>query len=352
MSAATARATPGRQRLLAAVCVLFAAALFSTGGAAIKAVNLSSWQIACFRSGIAAVALLLFAREARRGWSWRTWPVGLAYAATVLLFVSATRLTTSANAIFLQSTAPLYILLLSPWLLRERVTRGDVAFMLAVGGGLALFFIGPTEAHATAPDPATGNLVALCSGVSFAFLVMGMRWLGSAPRKPDAGVVAPGGVADADLDALRAGGVGVRGADRGDGGLACVVLGNVLAFALGLPFVLAGPAPFDVPAGDWAVLIFLGVVQIGVAYALLVRGLRHVPAFEASVLLLAEPALNPLWSWLKHDEVPGTLALVGGAIILLATLAKAWSGARKAAPRERAAAACGTDGAGGTGEAV
>jgi len=309
LTAAPFRATPGRQRLWAAVCVLLAAALFSTGGAAIKAVNLSSWQIACFRSGIAAVALLLFAREARSGWSRRTLPVGLAYAATVLLFVSATRLTTSANAIFLQSTAPLYILLLSPWLLHERVTRGDVAFMLAVGAGLALFFVGPTEAAATAPDPATGNLVALCSGLSFAFLVMGMRWLGTKPRAGS------------------------------DGGLACVVLGNVLAFALGLPFVLAGPAPFDVPAGDWAVLLFLGVVQIGMAYSLLVRGLRHVPAFEASVLLLAEPALNPLWSWLVHGEVPGNLPLLGGAIILLATLVKAWLGARRAAPREHAAAA-------------
>jgi drug/metabolite transporter, DME family len=269
---ATDSAAPARQRLRAAMCVLLAAALFSTGGAAIKAVDLTSWQISTFRSGIATLALLLFAREARSGWTVRTLPVGLAYAATVLLFVTATRLTTSANAIFLQSTAPLYILLLSPWLLRERITRGDVAFMLAVGAGLALFFIAPSEPRSTAPDPATGDVVALCSGLSFACLVMGMRWLGSAPRGAGAG--APGS------------------SRRGDGGLPCVVLGNALAFALGLPFVLAGPGPFDVSAGDWGVLLFLGCVQIGLAYVLLVRGLRHVPAFEASVLLLAEPALN------------------------------------------------------------
>jgi drug/metabolite transporter, DME family len=310
--------------------VLLAAALFSTGGAAIKAVDLTSWQIASFRSGIAALALLLFAREARRGWSAATLPVGLAYAATVLLFVTATRLTTSANAIFLQSTAPLYILLLSPWMLRERITRGDVVFMLAVGSGLALFFVGPSEPRATAPDPATGDLVALCSGVAFAFLVMGMRWLGTAKSAGSDG--AGGGAAGVGGPAGGGPGAETGGAGRrGDGGLPCVVLGNALAFGLALPFVLAGSAPFDVAPADWGVLLFLGVVQIGLAYMLLVRGLRHVPAFEASVLLLAEPALNPLWSWLAHDEVPGGLALLGGAIILSATLSKAWLGARRPA---------------------
>src|SRR5205085_4944172 len=99
---------PGADRLR----ILGAAALFSTGGAAIKACALTGWQVACFRSGIGALAILAMAPESRRGWTWRTPLVGLAYAATVVLFVVANKLTTSANTIYLQSTAPLYLLLL------------------------------------------------------------------------------------------------------------------------------------------------------------------------------------------------------------------------------------------------
>src|SRR5688572_9564853 len=101
--------------------ILAAAALFSTGGAAIKACELSSWQVASFRSGVAAIAILLMAPAARRGWTWKTLAVGVSYAATVILFVLANKTTTSANSIFLQSTAPLYLLLLAPVLLDEPV---------------------------------------------------------------------------------------------------------------------------------------------------------------------------------------------------------------------------------------
>src|ERR1700682_2899373 len=112
-------ASPVRNRLL----LVAAALLFSTGGAAIKAVTLTSWQVASFRSAVAALALLAAVPEARRGWSWRIVPVAAAYAATLVMFVLATRLTTAAHAIFLQSTAALYVLLLAPWLLRAPVGR-------------------------------------------------------------------------------------------------------------------------------------------------------------------------------------------------------------------------------------
>src|SRR6185295_9128401 len=103
--------------------VLAAALLFSTGGAAIKATSLSGWQVASFRSGIAAIALLLALPAARRRWSPRVWLVGAAYAGTMTCFVISNKLTTSAAAIFLQSTAPLWILLLAPWLLGEKLRR-------------------------------------------------------------------------------------------------------------------------------------------------------------------------------------------------------------------------------------
>ena len=110
-----------------------AAMLFSTGGAAIKAAEFTGWQIASLRSGIAALAILLITPAARRGWSVRAVLVGFAYAACLTLFVLANRLTTAANTIFLQSTAPLYLLVLSPWLLKEPIRRQDLGFMAAVG---------------------------------------------------------------------------------------------------------------------------------------------------------------------------------------------------------------------------
>ena len=119
-----------------------AAVLFSTGGAAIKWTTLTAWQVGGMRSLIAAIALLLFLPDARQHWSRRNWLVGIVYAFTLVLFVTANKLTTAANAIFLQATAPLYILLAAPWLLREHIRRDDVPFMLAVGAGMAAFFVG------------------------------------------------------------------------------------------------------------------------------------------------------------------------------------------------------------------
>src|SRR3954451_22727717 len=127
--------SPVRNRLL----LLTAAVLFSTGGAAFKAVTLTAWQVSGFWSGIAAVVLLAAIPETRRRWSWRMVPVAAAYGATLLTFVLANRLTTAANAIFLQSTAPLYLLLLSPLLLHEPIRRADVLYMVVVLGGISLF---------------------------------------------------------------------------------------------------------------------------------------------------------------------------------------------------------------------
>ena len=115
--------------------------------------------------------------EARRGWRWSIVPVAAAYAATLVLFVLANRLTTAADAIFLQSTAPLYLLLLSPLLLDESIRAGDVIYMMAVLCGIVLFFVGTELAVATAPDPRHGNMLALGSGLTYALMLAGLRWL-------------------------------------------------------------------------------------------------------------------------------------------------------------------------------
>jgi drug/metabolite transporter (DMT)-like permease len=233
--------------------------------------------------------LLAVLPQARRGWSWRIAPVAAAYAATLIAFVMANRLTTSANAIFLQSTAPLYLLLLGPLLLKEPIHRAGLFYMLAVAAGLALFFVGSQPVLATAPDPPRGNVVALFSGLAYALMLAGLRWLGRHPER--------------------------------DAGLAAVAMGNVLACLATLPMAL----PLrSMSFADGAVVLYLGVFQIGLAYVCVTRAMRHVTAFEANTVLLLEPALNPVWSWMVHGERPPAMALTGGAIILSATLIHMW----------------------------
>jgi drug/metabolite transporter (DMT)-like permease len=271
--------------------LVLAALLFSTGGAAIKATALTGWQVASFRSGIAALAVVLLAPGARRGYTWRAVLVGVAYAATLVLFVVANKLTTSANTIFLQSTAPIYMLALGPLLLREPVRRRDGLCMVAVAVGLAFFFVGTEAPVRTAPDPVRGNLLAALSGISWALTLCGLRWMGASSDES-------------------------RGSAE-----AAVVIGNVIAFLACLPFAL--PVRGAQPA-DWLVVAYLGVFQIGLAYSFVTAALRYVPALEASVLLLVEPVFNPVWSWLVHGERPGLWALAGGALIITATTIKSW----------------------------
>jgi DME family drug/metabolite transporter len=270
--------------------LMAAAFLFSTGGAAIKAITLTPWQIACFRSAIAALSLGLFIPDGRRNWRWELVPVAAAYAATLVTFTLATRMTTSANAIYLQSSAPLYLLLIGPLVLKEPLRRSDLLFLLAVACGMVLCFASSAAPAATAPDPHTGNLFGAASGLTWALTVSGLRWLG-------------------------------RREERGNAATATVVMGNLLASLATLPMAL--PAP-HVGWKNLTVLGYLGVFQIGLAYLFVTRAIRRVPAFEATTVLLLEPALNPVWVWLVQHERPGAATLAGGVLILSATVANAW----------------------------
>ncbi len=244
--------------------LVLAAACFSTAGAAIKWTNFSAWQVAAVRALVAMVAILALIPEARSRWSWRVALVGVAYAAAWLLFVFANKLTTAANTVFLQATNPLFVVALAPWLLRERV-RG--------------------------PDPFVGNVLAAGSALAWAFTVTGYRWL--ARRGVDHGPIA-----------------------------AAAACGNLFVFLVCLPGALPLAAG---RATDWLIVVYLGVFQLGLAYVFLSRAITRVPALEASLFLLVEPVLSPVWAWLAHGETPGPLAVVGGAVILTATALKAWT---------------------------
>jgi drug/metabolite transporter (DMT)-like permease len=288
--------------------------------------------VASLRSGVAALALAVMLPAGWRALRRHRMTlglvgVGLAYGATLLLFVLGNKLTTSANTIFLQSTAPLYVLLLAPWLLAEPVRRRDVAYMLALAVGLGLFFVGQRQPDALAPDPFTGNLLSVASGVTWALTLIGLRRVGRGGA-PSAGTLGAAGTPGA------AGSPGET--EPPDLGAAAVLLGNAFAFAIALPFALVDPAPLAAAgAADWAVVAYLGAIQIGLAYVLLTRAFRRVGALEASLLLLVEPVLNPIWTWLALGEEPGRWALAGGAVILAATATKATFDARRARRRRR-----------------
>ncbi|MGD9765328.1 MAG: DMT family transporter [Candidatus Binatia bacterium] len=266
----------------ARLSMLAAAALFSTGGAAVKLAALTPWQVASFRSGIAALVLCAVVRPPLRALDGRVWLVGAALAATMVLFVFSTKLTTAANAIFLQSAAPFYILLLSPWLLREHVTRRDLGVMAAMALGLVLVFAADQPSLASAPDPARGNAIACVAALAWALTVIGLRWLGR-----DAGSQH-----------------------------AVLITGNLLVFACVLPMAL--PVDRFSPA-DAAVIAFLGTCQITIPYFFVAVGLQRLTALEGALFMLIEPILNPIWAWMIHGERPGWPALVGGAVIIAAT---------------------------------
>lgn len=268
--------------------VLAAALLFSTGGAGLKTPAFSVAQVSALRSGIAALVLLLWIRGRIKPTP-AMFAAAVSYALTVTLFVAANRLTTAGSAIFLQSTAPLFIAVLGPILLGERLLKRDLPYLAAMAVGLAVCLVGLPESSATAPDPATGNVLALACSLTWAFTLMSLRYLN-------------------------------RGHATSAAGLAAVAMGNVLAWIGAMPFAWPFPAA---PALDWMTAAYLGVFQIGAAYVCLTAAVRRLPALEVSLILLIEPVLNPVWTWIVRGEAPGQAVMAGGGVILAAAATRA-----------------------------
>jgi drug/metabolite transporter (DMT)-like permease len=269
-----------------AVLLLAIAALcWSLGGLLIKAVPWAPLAVAGARGGIAAVFLLLANRGLRFHFSRDQVLGALGYAACTITFCVATKLTTAANAILLQYTAPVWVALFGAWFLGERATRADWLTIAAVLGGMALFF-----ADKLAPANLLGNLLAVLSGVCFAGMTIALR------RQKDTSASES------------------------------IILGNVIAFLVGLPWIVR--SPMLTPAG-WFALAVLGVVQLGFSYWLYARAIKHVSALEAVLIPVIEPVLNPLWVLLALHEKPAPLALAGGAIVLAAVTWRAASSIRQ-----------------------
>lgn len=255
----------------AILALLAASLLWSTGGFLIKSVHWHPLAIAGMRSLIAALFLTAVLRPKQFRLSPAAIGGALAYAATVTLVVVATRMTTAANAIFLQYTSPFYVAIFGIWFLGERPSRADWGTLLVIFGGMLLFFCEDLDTGGR-----WGIIAALGAGMCFAWLTLFLR------KQKDADPVVS------------------------------VVLGNYLAALAGLPFMF-GELPD--PAG-WLALGLLGVAQIAVPYWLYALAMRKVSAVEAVLLVTLEPVLNPLWVFLLLGEVPGYFTLAGGVIII------------------------------------
>ena len=270
--------------------VLAAALLWSTGGLFIKWTALSAYQLSFWRSLLAVLTVAIFTRREGFGINGITVVTSILYAGLLLLFVVATKLTTAANAIFLQYTAPIYVLVLEPLFYKEKFRRGDLWTVMACIAGMTLFFVGELR-----PQDVSGNLTALASGLCFAFYILLLRHTRS------------------------------QQVNRASS----VIYGNlILVFALAPAGLAAIPI---MTTHDVVVVSYLGVVQIGVAYTLFTLGMaRGVRSLDAGIVGYIEPVLNPVWVFLLLGERPSHWALVGGAIIISAVLAHTILGARRA----------------------
>lgn len=270
-----------------------AALLWSSSGLFIKVLPLGALQIAFARSLVAAVAMAAVVRL--RGGRPFARPDALAlgcamsYAGVLILFVAATKLTTAANAIFLQFSAPIYLVFLEPWVTGRALRGRD---LLAVGlclGAMGLFFVGRLGAGTM-----VGNLLGVVSGLCLATFSLTLKLLRE--RRP--------------------------GVDP----ISAIILGNLLVAAICAPVALRGFSPTLPQAG---ILLYLGLFQIGLAYLLFNAGMRHLSATAAVVTGTLEAVLNPVWVFLGVGERPTPWALLGGLLILTTICWYTWTGRQR-----------------------
>lgn len=270
--------------------ITLAAMLWSSGGVLIKAISLDPYQISFWRSLFAILTIFAIVKPRELHFDFYTLLASFAYAFTLIFFVIATKLTTAANAILLQYTAPIYVLLLSRFLLNESV-RGIQLFFVALAIlGMGIFFL-----ESLSPVGLIGNTFAIMSGFFFGlFLLLARKKKREHP-----------------IDAVMIGnGLIVVGCST-----FMMIEAAQNPLGAGNDEVLYG---FAISTADSVMVAFLGILQIGIPYILFTRGIRFVRALDASLIAMLEPVLNPLWVFLFVGEIPSVYTILGGSIILSA----------------------------------
>jgi len=278
------------ERRKAVFYLVVTAILWSTSGVLIKIMDWQPLAILAGRSLFASVVFLIYLRRVPTRFNrWQLLAAGM-FILTQFLFITSTKLTTAANSIFLQYTAPIYVMLLAYWWLGEKPSRTDWFAMLVIFFGLTLFFGDQLSAQGF-----YGNLLAILSGVTSAVMMVAFR----AQKNGDP--------AESNLIAF------------------------LVTAAFGLPFVLKETWTVN----SWLILAFLGIVQIGFAFIFFSKGIKHIPALEANLIGTLEPVLNPIWVFLFYGERMGRFALFGGLVVLSGVILSAVGSARAARAGER-----------------
>ncbi len=257
----------------AILLVLMAAILWSTSGLFIKIIDLNPFTIAGSRGFIAAILMLVILNK-RLNFNWTLPQVagGFCYAGAMITFVVATVMTTAANAILLQYTMPVFTALFGLWILKEVVTRFDWGVIFVVIAGMALFFLDELTL-----DGMWGNLIAILSAIFFALLIIFIRM------------------------------------QKSGSPVETVILGNIITFLVCLPFIIQEPPD----SASVLPLLYLGIFQLGLPFAVYSIALKYVTAIDAVLIQTIEPLLNPIWVFLVIGEEPGSWAIIGGAVVLI-----------------------------------
>jgi drug/metabolite transporter (DMT)-like permease len=277
--------TPNTRRRAVLILIL-TAILWSSSGLLIKLISWGPMTILGMRSLLAGCVFAVYLRRIDLRFSRYEIFGALCYVGVNLFFISATKLTSAANAIFLQYACPVYVVVLGYWLLKEKPRRADWIALAVILTGLSLFF-----GDKLSLDGFYGNLLAILSGVAFAGLMIFMRL-------------------QKDSQPART-----------------ILLGNIISALIGLPFIF-GEHSF--PTVDFALILYLGIFQMGLSYLLYSLAIRHIRALEANLILTLEPILNPIWVFLVIGEKPGSLALLGGLLVIGAVIFRSVVSARGA----------------------
>jgi len=260
------------------LAVLAAAMLWSTGGLFIKLVTLDAMQISFFRCVWAAIVFAVIFRKQVFYANLFTFINAFSYAAVLILFVLSNKMTTAANAIFLQYTAPIYVLIFEPVINKTNYEKINIVTIIICFIGMLLFFIGEIS-----PGHMVGNILSLLSGVAFAAFMLGMR------------------------------------KNKKEYQFSSIFYGNIIVFLFCTPYMFSIN---NLSLNNFLMVSYLGIFQIGTAYIIFSYGLKRVLAIEASLLSMIEPVLNPVWVFLGYGETPSFMAIIGGIVIVSAIMVR------------------------------
>ena len=253
------------------LCMLAAALFWSFGGICIKFIPWGAMSIIGIRAVLAAAVFAIYRKSVKIDFTKSNIMAAICLSLTTVLFVFANKLTTAAAAILLQFSAPVFIILIELVFYKKRPKLGETIAVLLTIAGMLLFFAGDLDESNT-----LGNILAICSGLTFAGVFVCNKMPGVAPEQS-------------------------------------MFLGFLINAAIGLPFVFS---QVTADALAWGAVVFLGIVQVGIAYLMFTFGIKRTAALLACLITAIEPVLNPLWVALATNEKPGIYAIFGGILIV------------------------------------